>query len=62
MTDGPGRPAGRRRTVRIGLTGPIGCGKSTIGRWLGELEGGGIDRRCRTHETVDASRPKGEAL
>ncbi len=24
------------RAVRIGLTGPIGCGKSTIGRWLGE--------------------------
>jgi dephospho-CoA kinase len=33
----PGRPGGRRRTVRIGLTGPIGCGKSTIGRWLGEV-------------------------
>lgn len=28
-----GRPAGRR-AVRIGLTGPIGCGKSTVGRWL----------------------------
>jgi dephospho-CoA kinase len=24
-------------TLRIGLTGPIGCGKSTVGRWLGEL-------------------------
>lgn len=23
-------------TVRIGLTGPIGCGKSTVARWLGE--------------------------
>ena len=23
-------------TVRIGLTGPIGCGKSTIASWLGE--------------------------
>lgn len=22
------------RTVRIGLTGPIGCGKSQVGRWL----------------------------
>src|SRR6058998_3900104 len=22
------------RTVRIGLTGPIGCGKSTVARWL----------------------------
>jgi dephospho-CoA kinase len=26
-----------RQTVRIGLTGPIGCGKSTVARWLGEL-------------------------
>jgi len=26
-----------RRTIRIGLTGPIGCGKSTVAGWLGEL-------------------------
>jgi dephospho-CoA kinase len=26
-----------RRTVRIGLTGPIGCGKSTVAGWLAEL-------------------------
>jgi dephospho-CoA kinase len=24
-------------TVRIGITGPIGCGKSTVADWLGEL-------------------------
>lgn len=27
------------RTVRIGLTGPIGCGKSTVAAWLAELHG-----------------------
>jgi len=27
---GPGRP------LRIGITGPIGCGKSTVAAWLGE--------------------------
>jgi dephospho-CoA kinase len=26
-------------TVRIGLTGPIACGKSTVARWLGERPG-----------------------
>jgi dephospho-CoA kinase len=25
------------RTVRIGITGPIGCGKSQVVRWLAEL-------------------------
>jgi dephospho-CoA kinase len=29
----------RRRTIRIGLTGPIGCGKSTIAGWLAEQPG-----------------------
>ena len=33
MTTGP-------RTVRIGITGPIGCGKSQVVRWLAEL---GVD-------------------
>ena len=26
----------RSRTLRIGITGPIGCGKSQVARWLGE--------------------------
>ncbi len=30
-------PVGRRRTVRIGVTGPIGCGKSQVVRWLAEV-------------------------
>ena len=34
--DGKPGPAGTRRTVRIGLTGPIGCGKSTVAGWLAE--------------------------
>ena len=28
-----------RRAVRIGITGPIGCGKSTVAGWLGERPG-----------------------
>jgi dephospho-CoA kinase len=31
------RGAATPRTVRIGITGPIGCGKSTVAAWLGEL-------------------------
>jgi dephospho-CoA kinase len=34
VTDEPA--SDRRRTIRIGLTGPIGCGKSTVAAWLGE--------------------------
>ena len=30
---------GAPRTVRIGLTGPIGCGKSTVARWLAAVPG-----------------------
>jgi len=33
VTAGPA--PGRQRPVRIGLTGPIGCGKSTVAAWLG---------------------------
>jgi dephospho-CoA kinase len=29
----------RGRPLRIGITGPIGCGKSTIAGWLGERRG-----------------------
>ncbi|HEX5466684.1 MAG TPA: dephospho-CoA kinase [Candidatus Limnocylindrales bacterium] len=38
----PGATAGAR-PLRIGLTGPIGCGKSTVARWLGERGGLVID-------------------
>ena len=26
------------RAIRLGLTGPIGCGKSTVARWIGERD------------------------
>lgn len=32
-------PARHQRPLRIGLTGPIGCGKSTIAGWLAERPG-----------------------
>jgi dephospho-CoA kinase len=42
LTD-PGKEDVGRRTLRIGLTGPIGCGKSTIAGWLAELGAHVID-------------------
>ena len=47
-----------RHIVRIGLTGPIGCGKSTIARWLGERRGVVVidaDRVAR--EVLDPGEP-----
>jgi dephospho-CoA kinase len=57
VSDGPGRPAGGRRTVRIGLTGPIGCGKSTIGRWLGELGAVVVDADNIARRVTDVGEP-----
>ena len=42
--DRPDDPRGAGRPVRIGLTGPIGCGKSTVAGWLAE-RGAVVDRR-----------------
>jgi dephospho-CoA kinase len=45
-------------TVRIGLTGPIGCGKSTVAGWLGERAGVVVvdaDRVAR--EVLDPGEP-----
>ena len=42
----PGRP------LRIGLTGPIGCGKSTIARWLAASGGTVIDADALAREAT----------
>ena len=49
--------------VRIGITGPIGCGKSTVARWLGERPGVVVidaDRVAR--EVLAAGTPETEAV
>ncbi|MEP7378185.1 MAG: dephospho-CoA kinase [Chloroflexota bacterium] len=55
MTDTPGA----NRPFLIGLTGPIGCGKSNVGRVLGELGGTVIDADALARE---ASAPGGPAV
>ncbi len=40
------------RALRIGLTGPIGCGKSTVAGWLVELGGTVVDADRLAHEVT----------
>ena len=50
-------------TVRIGLTGPIGCGKSTVAGWLGARPGVAVidaDRVAR--DVLDPGEPALEAV
>lgn len=55
-------PGARTRTLRIGLVGPVGCGKSTVAGWLGE--GGAVvidaDRLART--VLNPGEPALEAV
>jgi len=51
------------RPFRIGLTGPIGCGKSTVARWLGQRAGVVVvdaDRVAR--EVVEPGEPALEVV
>ncbi len=41
----------------IGLTGPIGCGKSTVAAMLGELGGVVIDADALAHEVTAPGQP-----
>jgi dephospho-CoA kinase len=57
----PGTPAGAAaaapRPFMIGLTGPIGCGKSTVARMLGELGGTVIDADVLARRATEPGRP-----
>lgn len=55
----PGRPLGPTgaSTIVIGLTGPIGCGKSTVAGWLGELGAVVVDADLVAREVVEPGEP-----
>jgi dephospho-CoA kinase len=50
------------RTIRIGLTGPIGCGKSTVAGWLRELGAAVIDADVVARAVVEPGTPALEAV
>lgn len=50
------------RTVKIGLTGPIGCGKSTAAEWLAELGAVAIDADDVAHEVTAPGLPATTAV
>ena len=49
-------------TIRIGLTGPIGCGKSTIAGWLRELGATVIDADAEARAVVEPGEPALDAV
>jgi len=44
-------------TLRIGLTGPIGCGKSTVAAWLAEHGAVVVDADAVAREVVEPGEP-----
>ena len=52
----------RARPVRIGLTGPIGCGKSTVAGWLGARGAVVIDADAVAREVTAPGRPGHDAV
>ena len=62
--NGAAASGGRGPTpVRIGLTGPIGCGKSTVAGWLGERPGVVvIEADDVAREVVEPSEPALDAV
>ena len=54
---------GRARPLRIGITGPIGCGKSTVAGWLGERPGVVvIDADVVAREVLEPGEPALDAV
>ena len=56
------RAGGSRRCVRIGVTGPIGCGKSQVVRWLAELGATVIDADAVARGVTAPGHPAHDAV
>ncbi len=62
MSDPAALPEQGSDTTLIGLTGPIGCGKSTVGAMLGELGGVVIDADVLAREVTGPGQPALSAI
>lgn len=51
-----------RRALRIGLTGPIGCGKSTVARWLADRGAVVVDADAIAREVTAPGEPALDAI
>ncbi|MEO7663989.1 MAG: dephospho-CoA kinase [Candidatus Limnocylindrales bacterium] len=49
-------------TVVIGITGPIGCGKSTVASWLGELGATVVDADVEARIVLEPGEPALDAV
>lgn len=56
-TSGASSRRSHPRTVRIGLTGPIGCGKSTVAAWLAEVGAVVIDADRVARQVTEPGTP-----
>jgi dephospho-CoA kinase len=50
------------RARRIGITGPIGCGKSQVARWLGKLGAATVDADTVAREVTAPGEPAHDAV
>ena len=51
-----------KRTLRIGITGPIGCGKSAVAGWLGEMGATVVDADELARESTAPGEPTLDAV
>jgi dephospho-CoA kinase len=56
-TAGAAEPAPGRRAIRIGITGPIGCGKSTVAGWLAARGAVVVDADAVARSVVEPGEP-----
>jgi dephospho-CoA kinase len=55
-------PTAHRQPLRIGITGPIGCGKTTVARWLSAWGARVVDADALAREVTRPGEPAHDAV